>query len=554
MCNNNNKNNNNKATVAAAAVVMMMAVSSSTTPVLQTEALSTRSVQVVSELGASIWDGQCNQQSYREISKKCNSLIDSGKATREEKLGCYLFRMPGSVGQLPFGIYKTDTPLNKRLTSMSFNDVSEIFTDCALPQMIQKGCFTYDHDNNSGSYTSFKYASQSEYTSKNEEHNGVTTDNSIGWGPLSASVSYTQSTASVDGKNKKFQQAGAIVTVHNSVGVITNTCLAPGGSDTGYLNQYVKPEYITKWKNANSVFRREDGNFGKGYSGHDSLVKQNLDVLKGFGDDGFSIPYRFDYGVQFMYEMTFQYSESDSNSETTSSNALSAGVSAAWNGVTVGSKNDVTNGMTSKMTSDEMKNSLKVEYTTYGQGCDWTSMSTGSDTTGAVNALSSLQKCTSKMDSSAPSDFGAPLRVSEGGFITLKDFMEKKVSVIPGDGKVYPYMTERLNEWFATCKCNAKANIHKAQGWPVTANVYSPGTNFFSCTLPNGLPVSGIYTDKKQDNGNPIEKKHQFCNANQVCDTSTGTFYLKDLDSGAVNPCKAAEVKVIAGTTFTLDQ
>ena len=141
--------------------------------------------QVVAYFPKGVWDGQdCSLATLRFLPSKCNAALTEN-STLGEGWACNLVSQIGSIGMVPFGMYPTDLTLDTELRDITSEKMTRIFTDCALAQMINDGCWSFRSEVSAGTYSTAKYSTASECASTISESYGVDVSASAGYGPVS---------------------------------------------------------------------------------------------------------------------------------------------------------------------------------------------------------------------------------------------------------------------------------------------------------------------------------------------------------------------------------
>jgi len=343
--------------------------------------------------------------------------------------------------------------------------MTPIFTDCALAQMINDGCWSFRSEVSAGTYSTAKYSTASEYARTISESYGVEVDVSAGYGPVSVrsgvSTKNTKASASSSSRitatsNRKWR---------NVVGTLgMSTCVRSPS-----LASYLKPDYLSRWNQIRNIPTKED------------LLVDPLFIS--MMNEGFYIPTSFEFAVQYSAVAQSTYEVSSSESSNAMNNALSAGIEAsAGAGPSAGVSSTMTQAISNSQSGKDVKAQSTGSDSRYGL-CDFREMLANN----ASNWSNVLRDCAQNA-ALDPESLDSASRVTSGGFTSIFYALET-VGISLGS-----QVLEAMNDHFAYCSCDQP-----------TASHFSPANNRYRCFYGSGAAISMLPS---------------YCHENTVCTRS----------------------------------
>jgi len=421
--------------------------------------------QVVAYFPKGVWDGQdCSLATLRFLPEKCNAALTED-STLGERLACNLVSQPGSIGMVPFGMYPTDLTLDTELRDITSEKMTPIFTDCALAQMINDGCWSFRSEVSAGTYSTAKYSTASEYATSISQSYGVEVSVSAGYGPVSvrSGVSTKNNKASASSSSRVTATSNRMW--RNVVGTLgMSTCVRSPS-----LLSYLKADYLSRWNQIRSVTTKE------------KLLEDPLFIS--MMNEGFYVPTSFEFAVQYSAVAQSTYEVSSSSSSNDMNNALSAGIEVSIGaGPSAGVSSTMTQAISNSQSGKNVKSQSTGSDSRYGL-CDFKEMLANS----ASNWSNVLRDCAQEAALNLES-LDRASRVTLGGFTSIFTALET-IGVTLG-----PQVLEAMNEYFAYCSCDQP-----------TASHYESGNNRFRCFYGSGAAIS---------------MPASYCNENTVCSRS----------------------------------
>jgi len=231
---------------------------------------------------------------------------------------------------MALGTIKTDADilLIANTGVISALDVSSLFVDYALPELIDRGCFNWNTGDNNYISNTVKFNSEYEYSSELSKTTSIDVSSNVGYGGVTASAGYKKSSTDTSKATGTYKIARGMSSKKELVGALTNKCFRdPKLFQT--VKDLVRPEWINRWKKIRAATSLEAM-----YSLGDDYTK----VVSG----GFYMPVQYNYGVWVHNEFTSSYSATSSAESHDASHAISTGLSVDLAGVKAGVQSTIT--------------------------------------------------------------------------------------------------------------------------------------------------------------------------------------------------------------------